>query len=135
MYRSQQQELERRGSWRTVPGVLLCRLAKQGVSVEPPHRVSWAPEGHGGSSDRPSPSLQAAKLEEVAGREPLKSAGRWKPDGWPACLPACRAGACILAWPAGPADPWVCGQGGNQLPGWLQGQVLCSSQEVAPEVG
>lgn len=37
----------------------------------------------------------------------------------------CRAGACIPAWPAGPADPWVCGQGGNRLPGWLQGQVLC----------
>lgn len=58
-----------------------------------PPQASWAQEGHGGSSDCPSPSLQAARLEEMASREPLKPASRWKPDGWPAGLgPAFQPG-------------------------------------------
>lgn len=80
-----------------------------------PTQASCAWEGHGGSRDCPSSSLQAAKLEEVASREPLKSAGRWKPDGWPA-----RLGPCI---PAGPANPG-CVAGRKLAPGLAPGPSL-----------
>lgn len=40
------------------------------------------------------------RLEEVASREPLKSAGRWKPDGWPAGLgPAFQLGQLAQSTP------------------------------------
>lgn len=65
-----------------------------------PHKASWAQVGHGGHSDCPNPSLQAAKVEEVASREPLKPAGQWKPDGW------LGLHSSLASWPSQPLGVW-----------------------------
>lgn len=93
-----------------------------------PAQASWAWEGHGGSSDCPSSSLQAAKLEEVVSREPLKSAG----DGNQMVgLPGWGLHSSLASWPSRPLSVWPGEETGCRADSRAKS---CVGYEVAPEV-
>lgn len=87
----------------TVPGVL---DDSRGAGFGGPGRGGlWGPRprlpGPGRGMEEALAALALpCRLEEVASREPLKSAGRWKPDGWPAGLgPAFQLGQLAQSTP------------------------------------
>lgn len=110
------------------PGTLLIRPGGGGAVCGTPAQASWAWEGHGGSSDCPSSSLQAAKLEEVVSREPLKSAG----DGNQMVgLPGWGLHSSLASWPSRPLSVWPGEETGCRAGSRAKS---CVGYEVAPEV-